>query len=513
MKKHLKPTLLISTFTLLTQAMSFLIQALIARHFGAQTSADAYWIGITFPQYLTTIVVQSLGLVFLPVFVQHFEHGDEDGAWSLAYGLLGWTTLLLGTFCAVGYAFAPLSIRLSAPGLASESVPLAVHIARWSWIAVLPTAWANILASIYQARHAFRWQAFVPFLGACVQLGLLKLLLPIHGIFAVVISSTLGLFLQGVLLLPILWEQRSLLLRRVWVHPGVREVGRLLYPLMISSVLVRWTPVVDRYLASHLPQGAVSHLGYAFRICSVLSVLISVGLTTVVYPRFAARSARQDTAGLIQALSLSLRVLWMMVVPVFAILAVLAVPLLSLLFERGAFRAADSLAVGHLLQIYLFSLGASCLGNVTGRAYYAMKKTKILAVIGPIEALIYAGYAAVLAHFFGVAGIAWSYVIYFNGSLVWQVLLLRRDLGPLGGREILRSMIRVSVAGIIAGAAAWWSARWFVNPWALLVGGGVGGMLAYAASLEILRAPEWHLLWKTLSTSDPQYIPQKQNSL
>lgn len=513
MKKHLKPTLLISGLTLLSQFISFLIQAVIARYFGAQGAADAYWVGITFPQYVTTIMVQSLGLVFLPVFVEHFEKNDEPGAWSLAIGLLGWTTVVLGVICAIGFSLAGVILRATAPGLNQEIFDVAKIIARWAWVAVLPTAWANILSSVYQARHSFKWQASVPFLGALIQLCLLKALLPHFGIYSVVIASTTSLVVQWLLLMPILWDCRRYMSKGIWSHPGVLEVGHLILPLIISSFLVRWTPVVDRYLASMLPIGAVSHLSYAFRMVSVLSVLISIGLTTVVYPRFAARSARQDAAGLLNALSLSLRVLWMMVAPVAGLVAVLAVPLLALLFERGAFHAQDSLAVGHLLQIYLFSLGASCLGNVTSRAYYALKKTRLIAIIGPVEALAYAGYAYLLARQFGAAGIAWSYVIYFNVSLLWQMVVLRVQLGPLGGKMILESMCRITVAAAVCAAAAWGVVTLSSDRIIQILGGSLAGGVLYLVSLELLKAPEWHLFWKTLSTSDPQYIPQKQNSL
>ena len=81
------------------------------------------------------------------------------------------------------------------------------------------------------------------------------------------------------------------------------------------------------------------------------------------------------------------------------------VPLMNrlvILFERGAFHSADSHAVGRLLQLYLLSLGASCLGNITGRVFYALKKTKLLAWVGSAESVVYVGYAYLMAHHFEI---------------------------------------------------------------------------------------------------------------
>ena len=213
------------------------------------------------------------------------------------------------------------------------------------------------------------------------------------------------------------------------------EVLRLSYPMVLFGILSKCTPIVERHLASGMEQGSISHLGYAFRLLTTSAFLISTGITTVAFPRMALQSALTDVKALWKTISGSFRMMFLVVAPATALGLALALPLVAALFERGKFMAADSLAVCGLLQIYLLTLVATTLGNISSRAFYAIKDTRTLAIFGTVETVAYVLYTAFLASRFGVSGIAWGYVIYFCVSFTWQTAILwfRFGRGDAGG--------------------------------------------------------------------------------
>ncbi len=131
---------------------------------------------------------------------------------------------------------------------------------------------------------------------------------------------------------------------------------------------------------------------------------------------------------------------------------------------------------------------------MTGRTFYALKQTRTVAVIGVFEALAYVVYTPLLGHWLGAGGLALAYVVYFNASLVWQVLLLRHRTGRTGGSGIAIAFARTGAAALVGGAAAWAITLVAGNPFVQLLGGGVVGLGAYLAGLVGLRSADLRLL-------------------
>jgi putative peptidoglycan lipid II flippase len=478
--------------------MGVLIQVAMAAYFGARSEMDAFLTANTLPQYLTAVLLSSLSFVFIPVFVDYLAQGHEEEAWRLASGIINQCALVLGVIALAGIILAEPLLRLVTPGLAEESIQVALRVARITWPTIVATGLLTLLTGIYQAQGRFGWPAMVPMLGAGVNLLVVLLLARSWGVVGVAVAATVSAVLQVVLLLPgILARQRYRLVFN-WRHPGSLLILRLLLPLVLSSLMVRWTPIIDRYLASRLSEGAISHLGYASKLMTLVALLTSVGISTVVFPRMALNSADGNLQELRHTVSMSLRLMWMLVAPVMSLVIALALPVLTTMFQRGAFNPNDVQEVAKLLQVYSLALISMCLGSITGRTFSALKDTRILAIMGAVEAVAYLVYTPLLAQKFGVVGIAWGYVIYFNFSLVWQVLVIRYRTGNTGGAAVLRSFLRIGAAGVLSGAVAWGLSQMLAYPSMQLLCGGSLGLAIYLAALIWLRSEEAHFFWEAM---------------
>lgn len=499
MKRLVRPTLVVTMFAIGGQAIGFVTQVVIAAAFGARADMDAFLAANTLPQYAIAVLLGTLGFVFIPVFVDYSSSGDDREAWEVVNGFLTLCTVVLAVLALAGVMFARHLLHWTTPGLSPESLDLAARVAVFTWPTVIVTGLATLLASIYQAQRRFSWSSAAPMIGALLNLGLVVALARPLGVLGVAISATAGVTLQMILLAPIVLRSGHFRVSFNFRHPGVQQVLRLIWPLILSGLLMRWTPIIDRYLASNLGEGAISHLSYAFKLLTLLTVLISTGITTVIFPRMALNTASGDLGGLSHTVSMGLRLMWLVTAPAITLGAVLAVPLVTALFLRGQFGMADAARVGALLQIYLLSLIGGTLGNITARVFYALKQTRIVALMGPIEAITYAVYTPLLVVWLGAAGVALGYVLYFSFSLVWHFPVLRYKIGSLPSLEILLSFCRTGFAAFAGGLAAWFTVAALNRPLSQLLGGGLVGILVYVMALLALRSPEAQAFWKLVT--------------
>lgn len=481
--KLARSAVLVTAFSVAGQLVGLLTQVVIAGAFGARADMDALLAAMTLPQYAVAVVVGALSGVLVPVFLEARTAEGDDAAWRLASAVVSVTAGMLVAVALAGILVAGPLLRLTTPGLSDTSLALAVDVARITWPTVAASGLVGLATAISHASGRFGWVALVPALGALVNLVLVWGLAPRFGVVGVAVAGTVSLGLQAVLVLRGLAGRSRLRLSLEWRHPGVARVAAAAWPLLASALLVRYTPIVDRFVASGMSEGAIAQLGYAFRLVSFLSLFLSSGIAAVVFPRMAFEMAAQEPERARRTFVLALQVMWLGVAPVVVLGMVLGVPLIEAVFERGAFLSSDTIAVAWFWQIYLLSLVGACLGTVTGRAFYAVNATRTLAIAGGVEALAYAVYTPALAARLGAAGVAMGYVVYYTLSLGWQIPVLLGRLGGEGGGDLMASLVRTTAAAGVAGAAAWFVSAVAGPAWGQLALGAAVASPLYVACL------------------------------
>jgi putative peptidoglycan lipid II flippase len=501
MKHAFRSALFITFFTFSSQFFLFIAQVIAAALFGAGKEMDAFIAAATVPQYVISVLLGSIGFVFIPVFIDYKRQGNERKAYDVAISLFNHSIIFLAVTTIAGILFVEPLLRLIAPGLDKNTFEIAVKLSIITWPTIIATGATTLLLSIHQAEKKFAWQAVVPFIGAVANLILLVILAPQVGIFGVAIATLCGVVIQALLLAKVLNRERAYKFNLNWRETEVNQILKLTAPMILVALVTKFTPLIDRYLASDFPEGSISTLNYSFKVVSVVSVLLSTGGAIVIFPKMATDVSNDDLYALKNTISFGLRVMWLIVAPVIAIGFSLSLPLTTLLFERGAFTTADSIAVAGILKIYLFALVAMCLGNVTGKGFYALKKTKTLAIFGTIEALAYIFYTFYLTRIFGLAGIAAGYVIYFTISLMWQLIVLRNNLGGINGLVLLKSFSRILLAAAFAGIFTHLAITAAFGDLLKISFSATVGVLAYLMVLYLCGSPEINLI-KQLTFGD-----------
>lgn len=396
--------------TMVSRIFGLIRDRLIGHYFGANAMTDAFWVAFRIPNFMRRLFAEgSFSTAFVPVFTEFKETRSKAELKELmarTAGTLGGVLLIV---TALGMLAAPLLASLFSNH--AEPVPgqqaLIVRLLLLTFPFLLFVSLTALAAGALNSYHRFGLPAFAPIiLNLCMILG---------AIFGARLTDppimTLGwaVLAGGVLQLLFLFPQLARfdllsLPRWGWRHAGVRKVMTLMVPTLIGSSVAQINLLFDTFLAAKLASGSQSWLSTADRFLELPLGVFAIALGTVVLPTLSRHHVNDDRAAFSKSLDWGLRATFLIIVPAMLGLMLLALPLVSTVFQTGKFDkfAAEMTA----LSVFGLSFGlpAFALVKTVLPAFYARQDTRT-----PMRA----GIAALVANMlFNVALLALLYVLY-----------------------------------------------------------------------------------------------------
>jgi len=454
--------------------------AAIAYAFGASAGYDAFLVALYIPQALRQILGEGgLAAAFLPVYAQARERGEGE---ALARSALLYLLLLLPALCALGALFAPSYLPVLAAGFDPETMEQSVTLARWLFPLIGFISVGALAGGILNSHGRFFLPALAPAVlnvGMIVGATLLARLAnpPILGL---ALGALLGGAGMTLLVLPPLRK----LIRgpwRIWPpHPALREVTWRLLPALGALAVAELNTLVDNRLASYLVPGSIATLQYAMRLFQLPLGILSVSVTTAALPRLARLVAQADGDGFRRALDRGFLVTCALVLPALAGLLILGMPILTVLFERGAFTSADTARTYATLAAYLSGLWAYALVYLFSRAWFALNRPLLPVLAGAVALAVNIGLNLWWVGIWGTFGLALATgVAGWVNALLLGALLWQRCPGWIPVRKTLR--LFVATGGMAGGLILVRPLLASHGPW-VAVGAGVPfGIALYAA--------------------------------
>jgi len=273
-------------------------------------------------------------------------------------------------------------------------------------------------------------------------------------LYVYAISILIATFVQ--VLLPIPWlrgRDGKLELVIDWRDPAVKRVFVLMVPVTLGLGLINVNAVIDTFFASRLIDAdyAPTAIQKAFLVYMLPQGMFSVAIATVLFPSLARSATRGDMDGFRATVSTGLRQIAFLLIPAAVVSAVLAEPIIRILFQRGHFLPNQTPGVAHSLAAFSAGLVFNGAMLMLNRAFFSLQSNWIPTAIALgnlfLNAVLdYAFYR------FGVWGIPLATAV-CNVAGTWALLvLLRRRLGTFHGSEIAQTVARVSaVAAVVAG--------------------------------------------------------------
>jgi putative peptidoglycan lipid II flippase len=192
---------------------------------------------------------------------------------------------------------------------------------------------------------------------------------------------------------------------------------------------------------------ALAELNYAFTIFSLPYGVFVVAIATALMPELSEKHSRMDADGYRETFSFGLRTMAFVVVPSAVGMISLSRPVVGLLYQRGNFNANDTETVSGLLVIYAAGLLGYSVYFFLVRAFYSRQNTKTPALLNVAIFLLYAALAYGLSRLWGVTGVVLALSIAYAVLAVLSLAAMRRAIGRIDGGRLLRSLLKILVAG------------------------------------------------------------------
>lgn len=525
---------IVGFFTLLSRITGFLRDMIVAYLFGAQGSADAFFVAFRIPNLLRRLTAEgALTAGFIPVFTGYLNNHGQDEAQKVARIIFTFASLVLGILVILGILFSEPLIRVFAPGFAADREKLSLTV----WLTQLMFPYIFFVSLVALAMGILN--TLRHFMAPALSPVLFNLCIVICALFLApflrepVSSLAYGVLIGGVaqLLLQFPYLRRhgiSLSIDFSFNHPGLKRLLFLMVPAVFGAAVYQINVLVSTMLASMLPEGSVSYLYYADRLLEFPVGIFAIALGTAALPSFASLVAKKEIAELRYALSYALRLVNFIALPCAIGLMVISVPIFALFFQRGAFDADTTAKTAQALIYYSLGLWGISGAKLVTPMFYAMEDMKTpvwiafwsfvlnillsLMLMGEVHASEESQWLspaiAALANNLGLfslahGGLALATAMSSTFNFLVLLAILHRRLGRLFLEEILASFVRNLINALLMGLPLLfivhnvdWTGpgrNWMMHSAVFLLLLGLG-VAVYVILSFLLRSPEWAIL-------------------
>ncbi len=493
---------LLAAATVVSRILGLIREVVAAALFGASNERAAYVVAYSLPFFAQRLLLGgTLSIVFIPTITEYLNRGDRQETERVGAILFNLVLVVGLVMVLVGEVLAPLLVRVAAPGFAAQEglLTLAAQLTRTIFVAMLFLALSVFATGVLQAHQRFTTPALAPLLFNVVVISVTLWLGPRIGVAGLAAAWVLGTAAQFAVQLPAMARAGFRYLPALTLHhPAVRTLLRLAGPAALGLAVLEINAYVARFFASFLPPrpgvNAVAVLDYAYEVMQAPVGIFAISLATVVFPTLARQAAARDREGLRSSTAFGLRMTLVLILPVVALLLALAPWLIRLIFERGEFTSAATAAVAGALRGYAVGLAGIAVYYVATRTFYATQDMMTPVRIGGAMIVLNVVLTLWLMRAAGATGIALATSLVNLTSAGLLLAGLRRHLGGLEGRRMVRTAARAGAAAVLGGAAAAAVAGWATGR----IGAGMlemAGLLAAAGGLgaAVFLAVTWLL--------------------
>lgn len=388
----LRGTSIVAGLTLVSRALGFVREVLLAQIFGGGPIADAFLTAQRIPNLLRSIFGEgALTSAFVPTFAGEVASGREEARQALR-AITGALLICTSLVSLLGILFAEEIVAFLAPGFAGGRDELCVALTR---IMMPYIAFVSLVAMLNGALNSvkiFGAAAFAQVLMNVVMIGAAGAALfisdPIEAAKLLSWSVVFGGGVQVLAQLPALSKAGFTILPSLSLrHRAVSQTARLMVPALFGAAIYQLTVFLSTCLASLLPIGSVSWLHYADRITQLPIGVFSIALASVLLPTLSSALASGDMKEYERNLLNALRFTSFVMMPLAGLLFVFAPALVSLAYERGKFDPITAAQTARAVQAYSFGLWAASEHSMIVRAFVAKKRPDIPAKVGMLTLL------------------------------------------------------------------------------------------------------------------------------
>ena len=490
----------------LSRVLGLLREIVDGYYFGVRGPVNAFTVAFQIPNLVRVLVADAaLSGAFVPVFSELLEKGERERAWRVASTLLWLLLLGLGAITALFILLAPLIM----PPLTKEYDDLAVRLSQILFPIVALLGISGVVVGILNSYEEFSIPALTPvawnlviILGLILGVPQLDSLDAQLYLYAALI--VLGTVVQ--VLLPIPWLRGLDGRLRVaidWRDPAVRQVFVLMVPVTVSLGLINLNAVIGTFVAATFIDATIAPraIDKAFRLYMLPQGMFSVAVATVLFPALSRLATRADVEGFRSMVANGLRQIAFLLVPASVFFAVLAEPVVRLVYERGEFDPSETPVVAASLAAFSIGLTFNGMMLLLNRAFFGLQSPRIPTYVAAGNLVLNTALYAVFYRV-GAWGIPLAISLANIAGTAALLVLLRRRVGLAEFARTAEAVARIVAASAVLGAVAlgvWYGidavvCRGFLGQLLSVGGAALAGGAAYLGACRVLGVREMQAL-------------------
>ena len=495
---------------------------------GGGPLADAYNIANYSPNIIYELLLGGiLSATLIPLFVESFEHGDEDG--PSAVFSVAMISVVVITVAAI--LAAPLLARIYASRLSDKKEAAQLELVVPFLHLILPEILfygvTALATAALNARRRFVAAAYAPVLNNLVVTAILIYLALTHtrtvavtrggrtvvehghaltttvstvgdttaGKLILGLGTTAGIAAMAIVLIPAM-KRAGIRLRWLpdWRHPAVRRVARLSGWTVGYVAANQLALFVVLALANGHGAGTPTAYQNAFIYFQLPHGLIAVSVMTAILPELSTAAARQEMERFRSRFLTGLRLILVLVVPAAIGYVFLGGSVTQLFLRHGQYTAADARLAGRTLVAFAWGLPGFSVYLLALRGFYALKDTRTPFWINCAENGLNLVLAVALSSY-GAPGLATAYAVAYGVFGVVAVVMLGRRIGGFGSEGVQRlvdQILRILAASAVMGLAIWLALpsgplTGTADAFGAVLRGVVAGAIVFALAARALR--------------------------
>ncbi len=495
-----------------SRVLGLVREQVFAGMFGAGTANDAFVVAFRIPNLLRDLFGEgALSAAFVTVFSDYDTNTSAERTWRLASNVLVFFAIGLSLITLFGIFLADpiVSLLASDYGNVPGKTELTVKLTR----IMMPFLVFISLAAVVMGMLNTKGRFFVPAmassffnLGSILGGVALAFYLPRFG-QPPIVGMACGTLIGGILQLSIQLPALSKIGFTFFPHinlrdPGLQRILRLMIPATIGLSATQINLFINTRFASSCAEGSVSWLQYAFRLVQLPIGVFGVAFSIAAMPLLAKHAAQKDIEGMKETFVSSLTMVFSMTIPATAGLILLSEPIISLIFERGAFTGLDTVATAQALSLYAIGLFAYSANKILVPAFYALEDTRFPVIASFLAVLTNIVIINLLIDQFQHRAIALSMSCTMLINFLFLITFLYIRMNGFSLRYLVKGVAKICIATLFMSLFLF-TARATLSAWLtgslaqkllaviLIISGAV---FLYALCIYLLRLPELIML-------------------
>ena len=451
----LQTTMLVTLVIIASKAVGFIREMVAAHYFGTQPEYDAYVAAYAL-FYIPVLLLNScITSTLVPMYTEArarrgLERADRFASNAiniLALIALGVTVLMLllaGPLVRVVYSgYEPWKVDLTAELVRVMVLTLAFNITSIS------------LASLLNAQEKYIAAQITGFPLSLAIISAAALFAGTHGVRALAWGVFAANILQTLVLVPFM---------RGWFHYRLivdfrdrrfRHLMALAGPAVLSMAVSELNHMVDQWRASYGNPGDVSALSYGYKVITLLTGVVIVPLTTIMFSRMSRMVAEDNRRGILEIVRRSTVTIAMVMMPIIAICAVGNQDVIKALYLGGQFDLSSAAVTAGVFLFYVIGVLGFGLRDLLNRTFHAMQDTRTTMYVSAGIVVANVILNSIFHALMGVRGLALATTVSGTGGMLVLFSLLRRRMRRLGMKRIVPDMAKIFLASGLTALVAW----------------------------------------------------------